>query len=395
MTLETNLAELIANEIVYDKKLDKVKILIENQAIDWEKFKKVIAFHELTPSAYFSFKEYFDILPYNITNFLKNSYYYCMINSLRLRQEFFYIAQVLSKDKIPIVPIKGIALLIDIYQKSYIRWMNDIDLLVHKEDLLKVGKILKDLGYVRELFGRKLSYWRNKQCHIAYSKRSSGGGFLIDLHWILDFKRNNRNILPFLWERTMEVVVNDRKVILLSPEDTFFSLVLHKRRFGKVICLKDVLDVGLLLKKYYTDFDWDYIVERCKRDRMQSTVFFMLSWVKFILGPDLIPNDIWKNLNVSYWKKKFVIKFFKKYAFEKMDSEEKHKYLIAHFLLYDTFLEPVKYILKIPQEQFARFYGFNPYSGNAALFYRMRILYISFKITINWFKILKRKWSLH
>jgi hypothetical protein len=294
-------------------------------------------------------------------------------------QEFIRIFEAFEKAGIIILPIKGLALLKDIYIDKPIRPMTDIDLLVKEESLTKAEEIFCDLGYRKELYALKEDYWRNKQCHITFYKREDEKLPFVELHWSIDFKRNNRSILSELWSRTREIKGDGKIIQLLSPEDTLFSLALHNRRFGRTLCLKNTYDLALVLKNYTSTFDWDYCLSMSKRYNMCSTTFFILYQVKLFLGIN-IPDFVWGKLNRSIWKRKIIRRFIEKNTFlSDLERRGRDLYLKSHFLLYDNFWEPIRYIFNIPEEQFAKFYGLEPYDKKTNFLYKNRLFYILFK----------------
>ncbi|MFH1245546.1 MAG: nucleotidyltransferase family protein, partial [Candidatus Omnitrophota bacterium] len=219
----------------------------------------------------------------------------------------------------------------------------------------------------------KEEYWRQKQCHLSFNREAHRKSLLVELHWALDFKRDNQKILPLLWKRVRANPRGERSIKLLSPEDTLFSLALHNRRLGKMFCLKYVCDMGLLLNKYKNELDWDYILQESRRGKMRAAMFFALSQLKLLDFP--LPRAILRDLNVPAWQGKLVRYFMERQVFFPKEDFKK-TYLTCHFLLYDNIWEPVKYILNIPREQFAKYYGLAPYTVKTAFFYYLRWLYI-------------------
>ncbi len=345
------------------------------ERINWNRFKELVSHHEIHPILYPVVLDSAFLFPPGMIIFLKDNYFYNLIINQRLLGEFSCISEAFKQVKIAIVPLKGVAFLQDIYMNIPSRRMSDIDLLVEKNNLPRARIILSDLGFVERLEGLSQNYWLEKQCHIPLLKKNSDNDMIeLDLHFGLDFKREKGEILPQLWSRACSGT--------LSPEDSLFSLALHQRRFGKALCLKNVVDTGLILKKYQNSFDWDYVIKQAKLGRMCSTVFFLLAQVKNIFDSEInMPN-----LNVlcsSHLKRKLISSFIKKNVFIDSSARKANElYLKSHFLLYDDFFEPIKYILNIPQEQFAKFYKLKPYSKETVFLYNNRILYILFRLVL-------------
>jgi hypothetical protein len=301
----------------------------------------------------------------------KNTYFYSLLRNQILLREFSRVSSAFQQAKARVVPIKGAAFLQDIYPVPS-RFMEDIDLLAEETNLRAAGEVLAGLGYLERLDGLSREYWLNKQCHLQFIKPGAGKLDIgIDLHFSLDFKRGGRNILPRLWGR-----LNGS---LLSCEDSLFCLALHQRRFGKPLCLKNVIDAGLILKKYQDILDWGYLFKEARSGRMGSSMFFLLEQVKIVFGGEIRMPDL-KQLCPSIIRRKLAASFIRRNIFSvSAIGNAKKLYLKAHFLLYDDFLEPAVYVLNIPQEQFAKFYGLKQNSENTNSLYRKRIAYIFYR----------------
>jgi hypothetical protein len=390
MDSEINLIKLII-KVMAGIKEEKSKDLLNLNIINWERFKDLIIYHDLTPFAYLALKNSDSFLPQDLKEFLENNYYCALVRCQNLWQEFLRISTAFEQAKINLLPIKGMALLQNIYTQHPLRPMTDIDLLVKEGDLLKAEAIFCDLGYRKELYGLKEEYWRKNQCHITFYKKEDEKAPFIELHWGLDFKRKNRFILPELWERVRTINVDGRFIKVLSPEDTLFSLALHIRRFGRPLCLKNVYDLILLLSKYASNFNWDYVLSQSRKYNIYSTVFFILSQTKLLFELD-IPGYVWEELNLPIYKRRLIQKFIEKNTFlvdKKMQSNS--LYLKSHFLLYDSLWEPIEYILNIPQEQFAKFYGLKSYDKKTDFLYKNRLFYIPYKAVFNLSHMLSEK----
>ena len=381
---EAGLIILIARSTANEK--EKISELLNSKHIDWAKFKDLIIYHELTPFAYLALKEFDSLFPQGLYVLLRNSYYCSLMRCQRFWQEFLAISTAFERAQIKVLPIKGIALLEDLYFRYPVRPMVDIDLLVEEKEIQAAVEILNDIGYRKGLCAREEKYWREKQIHFDFCKKKAGENFLVELHWALDFKRKNRFVLPGLWERTRPIKAGERLIKLLSPEDTLFSLALHGRRFGKALCLKNVYDAVLLLSKYADTFDWDYCLKMSIKHELNSALFFMLCQVRLLSGKN-IPERVWKRLRVSKFKRRVIRWFIEKNTFSShMDKRGKSLYLMSHFLLYDSFWEPALYILNIPKEQFSKYYGLNSHDRKTEFLYRFRLFYILFRGITDCFK---------
>jgi hypothetical protein len=381
---ETALLLAIAREVVFRRKQEAIPALLKNDRIQWPQVKDSLAYHGLASFAYLSLKEYFSFLPEGLVAALETSFCRILKDTAYLEKRFLALADAFEKKGIALVPIKGMALMEDLYAQCPVRPSVDIDILVQEKDVDRGGAILEEIGFKKDLEGLKESYWRQEQYHFIFTQeKKDGHPFLIaELHWGLDYPRGKGPVLAQIFNRLRDFSVSGRRIKLLSPEDTFFSLALHQRRFGQALALKDVCDMARLLNKYQADFDWEYVLKESKNSRLCSTVYFALYQVKSFFGAD-IPEKAWAGLEVPFWKKNLIRNFIEHNTFlDNQPNKAKNLYLKAHFLLYDSFWEPIEYILNIPKEQFAKFYGLKQYDKKTDFFYKFRIVFISLRVII-------------
>jgi len=383
VTPEVKLVLLIAKWVVHNNGLRDIRDLLIQEGIEWERLQGVLQYHEISSFAYPCLKRFSSFLDAKEMGLLEKSYYSCIVHLLHLSQEFKQIAHIFSDKDIEFVPLKGASFLVDnIYaQKGYLRPMCDIDILIKKQRLSLVEEMLGALGYEKCLYGRTEDYWKNKGYHLPFVRENGKGlSYSVEVHWGLDYKRK-KPVLPHLWNRVERHQVEDGDMCFLSPEDAFFSIALHQRRFGKIISIKNILDTAMLFNKYKDTFDWDYTLRESRACNMRTTLYFMLAQMDLLLDIK-IPCFVARALSIPRHKRRLIERFILHSAFSSnlaLGNIKEHinkVYLKSHFLIYDNLWEPMRYILNIPQEQFAIFYKLDPYTRKTRLLYEFRYLYI-------------------
>ncbi|MFA5117358.1 MAG: nucleotidyltransferase family protein [Candidatus Omnitrophota bacterium] len=360
----------------------KIEAIFADNNINWDVFKQLIIYHQLIPLAYLRLKDLIGSLPAELAGFIKNNSYATLQRSHRFWREFTRIAGAFERSAVTLVPIKGVAFLADIYQDTFLRQMVDIDLLVQEEGYSHAEAILLDLGYKKELHGFKEEYWRENQYHIAFLRNNSSVMHRVELHWALDYKRKKRRLLPEIWQRLRDIQYDGKIIKLLSPEDSLFSLALHSRRFGENLCLKNVYDAILLMRKHEERFDWDYCLAMSEKYDMRTTLFFLLVQMQSFSGY-AVPEHILKKLDIPALRRKAIRMFIARNTFSiKKLLRRNDIYLQLHFLLHDNILESLAYAINVPREQFAKFYGLKAYSKKTGFLYHWRFLYILKKLLV-------------
>ncbi len=383
MQQEFKIIKLLAKEIVYGG--NKLLLLNNLKAtrVNWKRLKSMLVYHELAPFLYVITKESPSSVPRKIFFLLKNTYYESLFRYIILFEELLRINEEAEKRNIIIIPIKGFSFSEEYYRRFGFRPLIDIDLLIQEKDLDKGVKLLLNLGYKKLLLGAKESYWRTKQCHIEFikekekEKEKEKTPIIVELHWALDFKRYNTHIIPTLWKRLKKIKIeNGKEITIMSPEDTLLSLALHQRRFGKVLNLKYACDVGLLLKN--ENLDWKYVLEIAFKERIRASLYFLIYQVQFILETNL--NGYLKELSLNPVHRTLISKTIEKLLTHPIYRDNlNYIYAWCHFLMYDNIIYPIKYILKIPLEQFAKFYNLPLYTQKTTILYKFRYFYIFYK----------------
>lgn len=380
LTKEAQLVLDILRERNGDKKPPSIDTF-PLEDINWPLLIKMLRYHKLIPFSYLFFKHSSFTLSKETKDIFEKKYNFVLSRNIRFQEEFLRLYRIFTKEGIGIVPIKGLALLADLYNQYPVRPMTDMDILAKEEELEKAEGILENSGYKKHLGKGSYSYWRGQNCNIPFKKEKED--WLLELHFALDLKRHSWSILPDLWKRIQPFDINGTKIKLLSPEDTLFSLALHQRRFGAPLCLKNTLDIALLLHKYKDKFDWRYVLEEAKKGEMRLTIFFVLLQAEFLQKTQISPL-VWKELRVPDWKRKLIKRLIEKDTFSsKPFSRLKHIYLKTHFLLYDSLWEPINYILHITREEFAKFYNLTLYAPKTETLYKMRFLYLPWRLILD------------
>lgn len=346
-------------------------------AIDFRKLSALSQLHGITPLVFSKLKNYNLNIPRDVYLSLKSCYLYNLEKNLKFWHEFLRINALFKESNIAVLPLKGIDILTRFYSTFTLRTMVDIDLLIKEEQFAQAQEVLSNLGYQKKLRGFKEEYWRKSHYQVAFYKNK----LVVELHWRMEFKRNNAAILPYLWKRTNEVMIENNKVTILSPEDALFSLALNLRHFGNIYSLRQILDATKIIKAS-ARFDWDYVLKEARQGMVQATLYFIL--LQLNLFTDIkIPVDIMKKLKVPFWQKALIKKSLLRHTFQIRISVKK-SYLGAYFLLYDNIWKTILYLINVPYEQFCQFYNLTPYTRQTNLLYNLRFIYmpISFFLRI-------------
>ena len=319
------------------------------------------------------------LIPAGLFHVARESYHCSSASALCIQNQLQSLVTHTSALGIRMVPIKGAAFLPVLYQERPVRIMSDIDLLVRKDDLDRAHDALLALGYTKDLEGLTEKYWREHQYHLIF-KPPQAGLWRVELHWGLDYAHEEKQILPELWNRTVEQEANGFHLSLLSPEDSLCCLALHWRHMGYNLLLKNVLDAALLLQKY-PSFDWEYVLVEARRARFQGTLYLLLSQIKQFAGFAL-PPQIQKGLSVPLPRRILIDHFVRQNTWRLCKNESvPWLFLMSQILTCDSFTNLFRSLQSTPEEQFAKFFGLVQYSRQAQRAYRYRWLFMAKRLT--------------
>lgn len=206
------------------------------------------------------------------------------------------LREFLKKYKVPVIVLKGAALLELVYSDIGLRPMEDIDLMVRPENLDDMRKILKDMGFSSNQF---------------YPNTYKRGIISIDLH--TDFLsthriRSRREIMNIqyedVWTRAISLRDNHSSLFRLSLYDNLISLSSHllKHGFRRLIWFVDIKES---IERNREKIDWSDLIQYFRGVRADRVLLYFLLLAKHLLEmnvPDHVLNSLGKN-NLSAFEK--------------------------------------------------------------------------------------------
>ena len=217
------------------------------------------------------------------------------LQSALIFRELDLIASTLAKQGIPIVLLKGLHLAADVYAEPGMRSMGDLDVMVPRDRLGDAAKALADAGFVGAPVEDLDDFCRTNS-HLPRMAPPKGKGLGLEVHWTIELPTSPFDIRPAeLWAKAQPLTVNQRELLVLSPEHLLLHLCLHACHHHKLnhTPLKQLCDVAVVLRRYEQRIDWDVLIGTAERWRIQPFVRFMLMLTHVLLGsrvPDAIQS---------------------------------------------------------------------------------------------------------
>lgn len=174
--------------------------------------------------------------------------------NLALARELVGILRAFEASGVAVMPLRGVALAERLYGEITARPMGDLDLLVRKEDLPRVGDTLRGLGFQelehRRGFAQTFSYT------LVFLKERHGW-IIVEPHWTIAYPpRIERFDMKGVWQRAGRGRVAGVETWLLGREDLLLHLCLHLAHPDGTAPLLWFYEVDRLLRQEGNAFDW-------------------------------------------------------------------------------------------------------------------------------------------
>ncbi|MGI6259057.1 MAG: nucleotidyltransferase family protein [Anaerolineaceae bacterium] len=256
---------------------------------DWEEFWKVSRIHSVTELLYSR------IMALNIVRQFPD-------NVLERFREFLYprasanswllqtgndVTQKLFENGIETIALKGFFLQQVVYADGEIRPMNDIDLLVRREQIPDAIEILDESGF-RVLSHFDPTFENEDIKHVPPMQNEYGQ--TLELHWNLLEENEPFSIdMDCVWDQKC---CFDDQLWGLSVEHLIVHLAIHGSyqhylRLG----LRSLLDLNRVIEKFADEIEWEQVLSTAKTWNAEKSLWISLKLTQKYLSLDL-PEDV-------------------------------------------------------------------------------------------------------
>lgn len=207
-------------------------------------------------------------------------------NQTVLRQ-FAFVAEAFHQVGIPFLLLKGADVISRLYGIHGSRPLADIDLLVHRQDLPAIDKLLTQLSFVQQIDGNP-----------AY--RSSSLGLALDLAtslWYLDEEESAQ-----IWARAITRPFHQSTISCLATEDLLIYLTAYSVVHHGQLSAAFSQDLCLLIAKETPH--WPTIITRAQRYGLETPIHHGLAHVQRTVPTLAIPEAVLAQLTPRLWTKR-------------------------------------------------------------------------------------------
>lgn len=218
--------------------------------------------------------------------------------TLRMKELINMLGCLRDKD-IETILLKGAALTMTVYRDLGLRPMQDIDLLIRRDELARATATLCDLGYQRYRPLGPPAQARTDDFHgeVAYVK-NCGFTVAIEPHWTLGHKYpySGRINVDGLWQRAKRARFKGVDAPVLCPEDSLIHLCLHLFQHGQDFWLVPACDIKALVDHYKDSFGWKSFLDRVFKFHLCLPVKYSLVKTSELFHAP-VPGYVWEELN--------------------------------------------------------------------------------------------------
>lgn len=202
------------------------------------------------------------------------------------------------------IEIKGLVLAFDIYKTLDLRFIGDLDILIRRQDLELVKRLMLDRGYVpfagllqKDLYcvrsnGATFQAWSEEHHHnIQFLDRETSS--FVEVHWhLVEPSYQAYFDVESIWTNAKPLNYGETTLLTLSPEDNLFYLTLHAGLSnGLAIKLSDLCDIAQTITRYAEQLDWDKVMPRARTPLFRPFLYCVWAMVNNLVN-GRIPHGV-------------------------------------------------------------------------------------------------------
>ncbi|HEY7835750.1 MAG TPA: sugar transferase [Ktedonobacterales bacterium] len=258
----------------------------------WEQVAEVALVHGLAPLVYTHCADagLLPAVPEAVREALVGAYRETWIHSRQMRGEQEAIVAALAARQIEVMVIKGVALAARYYGELALRPVQDIDLLVRREEAEACGAALEALGYRPVLgMGDPLSFNALMFRALVYRKAP---GLIVEVHWELSSLPVYlpRFSVEEVWRRAERISCGACMVRYLAPGDELRYLSFHYAAQHEGTRLIWLVDIAELVRALPAEWPWPGFVRETIALGLATPVVAALGRAQRMLGLALPPG---------------------------------------------------------------------------------------------------------
>lgn len=268
---------------------------------DWDVVIEEASRHGVAPLLYHRLRTFHSAIaiPEYVMARLRYLYLQSAGRGTHLYHELGKVLGRLRQANIPVIVLKGAHLAELVYGNRALRPMEDVDVLVHKGDLMRVEAALLGMGYVPTEFHRQIA---EDNYHFVYGLPDRR--VFVEVHWTVLPSMYNVDI-DGQWERSRPAIIAGVEVLVLCPEDLLLYLCCHAAKHLFEMGLKPLDDIVETIRHYGMGIDWKQVQLRSSQSSEAKCVYLTFRLAKELLGA-FVPDDLMKAVTPGDFDERFM-----------------------------------------------------------------------------------------
>jgi hypothetical protein len=278
------------------KALDEAKEWIQQSAIDWEKLAELVSQERLAPLIYPCARK-IPALPKPLRSRWGAAHLANGARNAFCQRELVRVLERLEKAQIPVMLLKGTALLASIYENPALRPMGDLDLFVDRAHARCASEALSTLGYAPDNFPEMIDTILSTENELSFVG-SGDPPTRLELHWSLFdspyYQRTLRG--EWLWQSARSATVGTTQSLWLGPEAQLLHLCGHLLLHHQGRGLVWYHDIAEWIVHFESELDWKQLIEQARRSDLIAPVQHLVPQVASLWHAP-VPPDVLSHLD--------------------------------------------------------------------------------------------------
>lgn len=318
--LENDLLVCCARVYLDSKNADRIRELLYEK-LDWGYLLQTAFNHGLMPLLYRQLNAACQkAIPEKVKEQLENYFHNNARHNLLLTGELLKLLAMFDAHEIDAIPYKGPVFAASVYGNVALRQIRDLDILVHKRDVMRIKKLLVSHGYtpIMHMTGAQEAHYLKNSCEYIFL--SDNGRVCLEIHWdifpkFFSISFNYENLKKPL----KQVILSGTVVLSFQPEDLIQIFCIHGakhfwERFEWICGISELI-------RGQQDMDWEWALKQGRECGIERILYLGLYLASEMLQAK-VPPDVLKRV-VSDKAVKLLAEEVKERLFSKTGDQPK------------------------------------------------------------------------
>jgi hypothetical protein len=234
-------------------------------------------------------------VPRAIDDELQSSYLATMARNLAFRRELGSVVEELHRHQIEVMVLKGAALVPLVHRDPGVRPMDDLDLLVHRDDLERAEKIITAIGYRSSDKAPATAHFDEAYHHLPSLVRTDGT-VTIELHHKLGSSGSPPDFdVTDIWARALPFDSGDAACLRPSDEDLLAHVCLHflvdRVRLFSQRALRQICDIAATIDAFSDTLEWERLLDDAAERGYSAPLVLALATAAAVVDAG-VPDDV-------------------------------------------------------------------------------------------------------